>query len=63
VCHVGNADQRTALIKFAVDTYGGLDVLVNNAAVSVHFGQLMETPGEALDKMFDINVKAAFLLT
>jgi dehydrogenase/reductase SDR family protein 4 len=63
VCHVGKADHRRALIKFAVDTFGGLDILVNNAAVSTHVGPTITTPADQVDKMFDVNVKAGFILT
>ena len=63
VCHVGRAEDRENLIKFAVDTYGGLDVLVNNAAVSTFVGNTLDTPELALDKMLDINIKSALLLT
>jgi dehydrogenase/reductase SDR family protein 4 len=63
VCHVGNAEHRAALIQFAVSTYGGLDILVNNAAISTNVGPTSEVPELHFNKMFDVNVKAAFMLT
>lgn len=60
VCHV--AKDRKKLINFALEKYGGIDILVNNAAVSTNFGLTMETTEESYDKMMDINVKSPFFL-
>jgi len=38
-------------------------VLVNNAAVNPHFGDLLDVTETVWDKLFDTNVKAAFLLS
>src|ERR1019366_7684037 len=38
VCHVGNKDQRLKLISEAVKVFGGIDILIPNAAVSTHMG-------------------------
>lgn len=61
-CHVGDAVQRQQLIRFALDTYGGLDVLVSNAAVNPQAGPILEMDDQAVDKILEINVKAALLL-
>ena len=60
VCHV--AKDRKKLINFAIEKFGGIDILVNNAAVSTTFGPTIDTTEEAYDKMLDINVKAPFFL-
>jgi len=62
VCHVGNPGDRDNLLNFATQTYGGLDILVSNAAVNPFFGNILDCSEEAWDKIFDINVKTAFLL-
>lgn len=62
VCHVGNEEHRKALFKKAVSDFGGVDILVSNAAVNPYFGTLVSTPEPAFDKIMDINVKAAYLL-
>nr|XP_039262220.1 dehydrogenase/reductase SDR family member 4-like [Styela clava] len=62
VCHVGNGDHRKALFEKAVSDFGGLDILVSNAAVNPYFGTLITTPEQAFDKIMEINVKAAYLL-
>jgi dehydrogenase/reductase SDR family protein 4 len=60
---VGHPEQRKSLVRDAVDKYGGIDILVSNAAVNPFFGQLLDCPEDSWDKIFDVNVKAAWLLT
>uniref|UniRef100_A0A7S3QMG2 Dehydrogenase/reductase SDR family member 4 n=1 Tax=Dunaliella tertiolecta TaxID=3047 RepID=A0A7S3QMG2_DUNTE len=61
-CHVGSAEDRARLIRNAVQTFGKIDCLVSNAAVSPAAAPILETPGHAIDKILDINVKSAVLL-
>lgn len=61
-CHVAKAEHRTRLIQETLRKYGGVDILVSNAAVNPVYCELSETPEDAWDKIFDVNVKAAFLL-
>lgn len=63
VCHVGEEKDRTKLIEFAIKEKGGIDMLVSNAAVNPYVGSMLEASELVWDKIFDINVKAAFLLT
>ena len=60
VCHV--LKDRKKLIDFAIEKYGKIDVLVNNAAVSLHFGPCTETTESAYDTMMNTNIKAGFFL-
>ena len=62
-CHVGKETDRNALISQTVQKMGGIDFLVSNAAANPHFGNIIECPEAAWDKIFETNVKAAFLLT
>eukprot|EP00088_Acartia_fossae_P059717 TRINITY_DN7117_c0_g1_i1.p1 TRINITY_DN7117_c0_g1~~TRINITY_DN7117_c0_g1_i1.p1 ORF type:complete len:291 (-),score=62.37 TRINITY_DN7117_c0_g1_i1:324-1157(-) len=62
VCHVGKEDDRRKMLDLAVQKYGGLDILVSNAAVNPFFGRALDCPEDMWDKIFDINVKTAFLL-
>ncbi len=61
-CHVGKPEQRAELIKKTVSHYGRLDIIINNAATSVHFGPIETGDSAAFDKTMDINVKAPFEL-
>jgi NAD(P)-dependent dehydrogenase (short-subunit alcohol dehydrogenase family) len=61
-CHVGDPDQIRALVEQTIATYGGVDVLVNNAATNPIFGPLTQAGPDIFDKIMDVNVKACFLL-
>jgi dehydrogenase/reductase SDR family protein 4 len=63
VCHVGNKEDRSKLIQETLSQFGGIDILVSNAAANPHFGPVLECPESSWDKIFEINVKAPFLLT
>ncbi|XP_036985249.2 dehydrogenase/reductase SDR family member 4 isoform X1 [Artibeus jamaicensis] len=47
----------------AVKLWGGIDILVSNAAVNPFFGNLTDVTEEVWDKILDINVKATALMT
>jgi NAD(P)-dependent dehydrogenase (short-subunit alcohol dehydrogenase family) len=61
-CHVGQEDQLKSLVDQAVATYGGIDILINNAAINPVFGPLSEMDGAVFDKIMHVNVRACFLL-
>lgn len=61
--HVGNKSDRTKLIDFTLDRFTKLDILVSNAAVNPHYGDLMKVTDSQWDKLLDLNVKSAFELT
>lgn len=61
-CHVGKKEQRDSLLKFITDTYGKLDLLVLNAAVSTTFGSLFITTESEFDKTIEINLKSVFFM-
>ncbi|KAG8455426.1 hypothetical protein GDO86_001567 [Hymenochirus boettgeri] len=62
VCHVGNSEDRKRLVDTALQLFGGIDILVSNAAVNPFFGNILDSSEEEWDKILDINVKATFLL-
>lgn len=62
VCHVGKKEDRSNLIQKTLDQYGGIDILVSNAAANPTMGPLIDCSEEAWDKLFDTNVKATFML-
>jgi len=59
-CHTGKAEDVDALFAKAVETFGRVDGLVNNAATNPHFGPLVDTPDPAIDKTIEVNVKGYF---
>ncbi|CAK1586166.1 unnamed protein product [Parnassius mnemosyne] len=62
VCHVSDADQRKKLFDTAKSKFGGFDILVSNAAVNPAVSPVLETDEAVWDKIFDVNVKSAWLL-
>jgi NAD(P)-dependent dehydrogenase (short-subunit alcohol dehydrogenase family) len=56
-CHTGRAADVEALVARTREAFGGVDVLVNNAATSVHFGPLLDATESQWDKTFEVNVK------
>lgn len=61
-CHVGDEAQLDNLVAKTIETYGGVDILVNNAASNPFFGPMTKADGALFDKIMNINVKACFLL-
>jgi NAD(P)-dependent dehydrogenase (short-subunit alcohol dehydrogenase family) len=55
--HTGSADALQEVMAAAVTTFGGIDILVNNAATNPHFGPLLEATESEWDKTLDVNVK------
>ncbi len=62
-CHIGHADQREALVAKTIETYGKIDILVNNAAINPFYGPLEASGEEVFDKIMNVNVKAPWLLS
>ncbi len=62
-CNVENMVELPELVDKAVQHYGQLDILVNNAATSPVFGPIHETGLDVFDKILNVNVKAPFELS
>jgi 3-oxoacyl-[acyl-carrier protein] reductase len=58
-----DAEHQRATIDLALDQFGRLDHLVNNAAVNPQYGPLMEADLSAVRKVFDVNVTAVLAWT
>jgi NAD(P)-dependent dehydrogenase (short-subunit alcohol dehydrogenase family) len=56
--NVGDIEAGRAAVQFALDTFGGLDVLVNNAATNPYFGATLGVDEPRWDKTFQVNLKA-----
>lgn len=59
-CDVSVCSQVKALVSDALDTYGGIDVLINNAGIS-YVKKLIDTTEEEWDNTLDINLKGSYL--
>ncbi len=61
-CHVGRPDQLENLVRQTEDQLGPVDILVNNSATNIGQGPSLDVTDDMLDKMVEINVKAALRL-
>jgi NAD(P)-dependent dehydrogenase (short-subunit alcohol dehydrogenase family) len=62
VCHLGKQDQIEALVHQTESRLGPVDILVNNSATNVGQGPALDVTDDMLDKMVEINIKAAVRL-
>ncbi|MDH7446637.1 SDR family NAD(P)-dependent oxidoreductase [Aquimarina sp. 2201CG14-23] len=62
-CHIGKADQREQLVQKTIEHYGGIDILVNNAAINPIYGPIEDAEESVFDKIMDVNVKAPWMLS
>ena len=56
--HAGEPDQARAAVAFAVDRFGDLDVLINNAATNPYFGPVLGISESQMDKTVQVNQRA-----
>jgi len=60
--HTGDPAAIQALIDQTVERFGGVDILVNNAATNPHFGPLLSAEESMWDKTLEINLRGYFRL-
>lgn len=56
-CDVGNPDSVQNMMQTTVDTYGKIDIIVNNAGANFGYSTLMDSELTDFDKNFGINTK------
>ena len=61
-CDVRDDAQVHAAVAAAVDTFGGIDILVNNAS-AIWLRGALETPMKRFDLMQQVNARGTFLCT
>lgn len=59
---VTNKDEIEILVKKAIEEFGSIDVLVNNAGITKD-GLLMRMNEEDFDKVIEINLKGTYIVT
>jgi NAD(P)-dependent dehydrogenase (short-subunit alcohol dehydrogenase family) len=60
---IADADMCRRLIASAVENFGRIDILVNNAAHQMSFENLEDIPDEEWERTFAVNISAMFYLT
>lgn len=58
--HTGDSSAAQALVQAASDKFGGVDILVNNAATNPHFGPILSAEESHWAKILDVNVIGYF---
>jgi hypothetical protein len=59
---IGQAARCRALVQTAVEAFGRIDILVNNAAHQMTFSSLEEISDEEWQRTFDTNISAMFYI-
>lgn len=62
-CDITREDEVSALVGKAVELFGGIDILFNNAGVMLPSMEIERMPVEDWKETFDINVNGYFLVT
>ncbi len=57
---ISRPDDARAMVDFAVDTFGRLDIAFNNAAYQEPRAAFADQPDETFDLVFDTNAKSIF---
>ncbi len=61
-CHVGRKEQLESLVQNIEKQLGPVDILVNNSATNIGQGPALEVTDDMVDKMVEVNIKAALRL-
>ena len=61
--HAGQKEHRESLVKATIEKFGGVDFLVNSAAVNPLNSTIAKIDESKFDHMVNVNVKAPFHLT
>lgn len=62
-CHVGETSQIDAIFSHIKESFGRLDILVNNAAANPYFGHILDTDLAAYSKTVDVNIRGYFFMS
>ena len=60
VVDIQQEDAVKKAVEEAVDTFGGIDILINNAS-AIHLTGTLDTPMKRYDLMHSINTRGTFL--
>lgn len=61
-CDIRFEDQIENAVQKAVDTFGGIDILINNAS-AINLLPTEQTEPKRFDLMYDINVRGTFMVS
>ena len=55
--NAGRIEDGTAAVQATIARFGGLDILVNNAATNPYYGPTLEVDPSRYDKTFEVNLR------
>lgn len=61
-CDIRDETQIQAAVEKTVKTFGGIDILINNAS-AIYLASTLEMPLKRFDLMFSVNVRGTFAVT
>jgi NAD(P)-dependent dehydrogenase (short-subunit alcohol dehydrogenase family) len=61
-CNISRKEDLQSLVNAAIQKWGGIDILVCNAAVNPYYGPSIDMPDDAYDKVMNSNVRSNFWL-
>jgi NAD(P)-dependent dehydrogenase (short-subunit alcohol dehydrogenase family) len=61
-CNAGDPGQCEQLVNHTIQQYGGIDILVNNAATNPTYGPALDCSTELFDKLMQVNLRGPFVL-
>ncbi len=61
-CHMGKPEQISQMLDFAIEKFGRLDGVVNNAATNPSFGPIQDTTAAEYQKIMQVNVEGPLQL-
>ncbi len=61
--NAGDPDQAAAAVDRCIERFGGVDILVNNAATNPYMGPTMEIDLPRYDKTWEVNLRGALVWT
>jgi NAD(P)-dependent dehydrogenase (short-subunit alcohol dehydrogenase family) len=61
--NAGHPDQAQACVAATIERFGGLDILVNNAATNPYYGRSIDIDLPRFDKIIEVNLRGPFVWT
>lgn len=61
--NAGDVEAGAACVAATIERFGGLDILVNNAATNPHFGATLDVQPGQFDKTFQVNLRGPLFWT
>jgi len=61
VAHAGDPEQIAACVAATVERFGGIDVLVNNAATNPYMGRTIDIDLPRYDKTWEVNLRGVMV--